>query len=182
MTDSRTTERPGISLLSPENAELREIKARRLVRNHALGTAAVGLIPLPLVDLVLMTAVQVRMLKKIGELYEQPFSGKQRLYELVGAAVGGAALPLLIVPVLMSLVKLIPVLGTGAGMIAMPLTAGPVSYALGLTFIQHFESGGTLLTFSPAKLRQTLRDYYEEGKKHADVEAMKRTEATASTP
>lgn len=173
MADSQADERSTLELLSPEAAERRESRARRIVRNHSLGTAAIGLIPIPLLDLVLMAALQVQMLKKVGEEYGQTFAGKQRAYELMGAAVGGAALQMLIFPALMSLVKLIPFLGTAAGIIAMPLTAGPVSYALGMTFIQHFESGGTLLTFNPTKLRQTLRAHYDAGKKHADVEPAK---------
>ncbi len=171
MAETQTIESPRVELLSPESAELREIKARRIVRNHALATAAIGLIPLPLVDIVLMTAVQTRMLKLLGEQYGHSFTGKQRVYELVGAAVGGTALPILIFPLLISLVKLIPGLGTAAGIIAMPLAAAPVAYALGMTFIQHFESGGTLLSFSPEQLRQMLRSHYNEGKKHSEAAA-----------
>jgi hypothetical protein len=38
----------------------------------------------------------------------------------------------------------------------MALLGGASTYAVGRVFIQHFESGGTLLTFDPAK----VRDYY----------------------
>lgn len=182
MSSTGTAEAPKIELLSPEQAELREIKARRIVRNHSLATAAIGLIPLPGVDLLLMIGIQVNMLKKLGEHYGQTFVGRQRVHSLLGGLVSGAALPMLLFPVLFSLVKVIPAIGTAAGMIAMPLTAGPVSYAVGLTFIQHFESGGTLLTFNPSKMRQVLRAYYDEGKRGNSGTAGGSTQASTVTP
>lgn len=171
MSSSNFTESPRVELISPEGAELRELKARRIVRNHSLATGAVGLIPLPLLDLMLMSAIQANMLKQLGELYGHPFADKQRINSILGGIVGGAALPPLLFPFFLSLIKIIPGLGTAAGIIAMPLTATPVSYAFGMTFIQHFESGGTLLTFNPKRMRQVLRAYYDEGKKSASLEA-----------
>jgi hypothetical protein len=40
----------------------------------------------------------------------------------------------------------------------MPGVAGAATYAVGKVFIQHFESGGTLLNFNP----DSVRDYYKQ--------------------
>lgn len=166
--ENETTANATPVLLSPEEAEQREAKARKIVHIHSLMTILAGLVPIPFVDLLAMGIIQGRMLKKVGEVYGHSFTGEQRRYTILGVLVGGVALPVLMIPFLGSLIKLIPVVGTAAGIIAMLLASGPVSYALGLTFIQHFESGGTLLSFKPAKLRKVLRDYYEQGQRPVD--------------
>lgn len=163
MSAERTVN-PAVTILSPEEAEKREAKARRTVLLHALVTVLAGLLPIPFLDLLVMSFIQVRMLKKVGEIYGYSFTGEQRRYELLGVLMGGVALPVLMVPVWGSLLKLLPVIGTFGGILAVMLSTGPLSYALGLTFIQHFESGGTLLSFEPGKMRQVLRAYYKQGR------------------
>jgi uncharacterized protein (DUF697 family) len=57
-----------------------------------------------------------------------------------------------------SVVKFVPVVGSLAGMITEPAIAAAATYALGKVFIQHFESGGTLLDFNI----RTQRHQYEQ--------------------
>ncbi len=71
-------------------------------------------------------------------------------------------------PVLLaSVVKFIPVIGETAGVVAMPILAGATTYAVGKVFVQHFASGGTLLTFDPDKVKEYYAQMFEEGKKVA---------------
>ncbi len=42
-------------------------------------------------------------------------------------------------------------------MLTVPTFAAASTYAVGKIFVQHFESGGTVLSFNPDK----VRDYYE---------------------
>jgi hypothetical protein len=46
----------------------------------------------------------------------------------------------------------------------MPVFAGAATYAIGKVFIQHFEAGGTLLDFEPAKVREHFRQQFEKGR------------------
>ena len=43
-------------------------------------------------------------------------------------------------------------------------------YAMGQLFVQHFESGGTFLTFDPEKVRGHYAELFEEGKELAKAE------------
>lgn len=137
-TQTRTPK--GTTQTPPPGDHRKQLEATRLVRTHALGAAGLGLIPLPLVDLFLVMGLQLRMLKKVGELYGVPFKGKQRGYELLSAA-GGTAFSFLMFPFLLSLIKFIPFLGTGAGLLAMPPLAGATTYSVGKLFIQRLEAG-----------------------------------------
>ena len=46
----------------------------------------------------------------------------------------------------------------------MPVFASASTYAVGHTFIHHFESGGTLLDLDPAKVRDYVARQYQEGR------------------
>ncbi len=132
-----------------------------IVRNHVLVSMGVGLIPFPLLDLAGLAGVQLNMLRKLAKSYGVPFSrdiGKH----LIGSLTGGVVS----VPVgggLASLVKCIPLVGTLTGLIAMPAAGGAATYAVGKVFIQHFESGGTFLTFDPEKVRAYYAKMHKEG-------------------
>ena len=64
-----------------------------------------------------------------------------------------------------SAVKLIPLVGSLSGMLALPIVAGASTYALGKVFVVHFETGGTLLDFDPEKTREYFAAKYKEGQK-----------------
>jgi len=137
-------------------------KGERIIRNHMLTAMGVGLIPFPVIDMVGITGVQLNMLRRLSNTYEVPFTEhkvKNILMSLVG---GGSILPL--GATLISLAKMIPLAGQAIGAVAMPVTAGAVTYAVGKVFHQHFASGGTFLTFDPDKVREYYAQMLEEGK------------------
>ena len=134
----------------------------KIIRNHVLVSLGVGLIPLPVVDLVGITGVQLNMLRRLSKTYEVPFSEhkvKNILTSLIG---GGVSLP--ISGAFFSLVKFVPILGSTIGAVSLPITAGAVTYAVGKVFHQHFASGGTFLSFDPDKVRDYYAEMLREGK------------------
>lgn len=134
----------------------------KVIRNHVAVSMAVGLIPIPMADLVGITAVQLNMLRKLAKIYEVPFTQhkvKSILTALIG---GGGSLP--VAEGFASLIKFVPVVGATVGAVSMPITAGAVTYAVGRVFLQHFASGGTFLTFDPEKVRDYYAEMFKEGK------------------
>ncbi len=135
----------------------------RIVRNHVLVSMGVGLIPIPILDLAGLAGVQLNMLRKLAKNYDVPFSrdiGKHVIGSLTG---GGVSVP--VGGGLASLVKCIPLVGSLAGLAAMPAAGGAATYAVGKVFIQHFESGGTFLSFDPEKVRAYYAEMFKEGEK-----------------
>ncbi len=138
-------------------------EADKIIRNHIYGAMGVGLIPVPLVDMVALTGVLLNMLRKLAKLYEIPFSkdvGKNLIASLLGGTI-----PVSVSGTLASMVKAIPIIGQTTGALTMPATAGAMTYAVGRVFLQHFESGGTFLNFDPEKVREHYARLFEEGKK-----------------
>lgn len=133
-----------------------------LIRHHVWTAMAVGLVPIPLVDLAGILGVQLNLMRKLANYYRVPFlqdSVKNILSSLIGSA-----LPVTVAAPVASLLKVIPVIGTSVGAVSMPLVAGAATYAVGKVFIQHFASGGTFLTFNPQKVKAYYSEMFQEGK------------------
>ncbi|MCE5265333.1 MAG: YcjF family protein [Deltaproteobacteria bacterium] len=137
----------------------RQQEALRLVRKYMLFSAGAGLAPIPCFDLLAVTVLQSRMLKKLCTLYGLNYSG-ERAKSLVAALVGGIYAGL----IAGSMARLIPIVGL-VSLATIPAASGALTYAVGRVFIQHFESGGTFLDFDPAKVRKYFAEQYEQARK-----------------
>jgi uncharacterized protein (DUF697 family) len=135
-------------------------KALHIVKANVGWSTAAGVIPVPLLDLAAISAVQFRMVKQLTDLYGIPFN-KAAVDSIAGALVGGGSV-LVIAPPAASLMKAIPIVGTFLSTWIAPAAAAAATYALGKVFIQHFESGGTLLSLDPEAHRNY---YYQEFRK-----------------
>ncbi len=136
-------------------ADGRRAVAGKLVERFALWSGVAGIIPLPFVDLAAVGSVQVLMLRRVSQIYGVPFSanrGKALIASLAGSVIPassgmGAA----------SITKSVPVVGTAVSAVVMPALSAGATYAIGMAFIQHFASGGTLLDFNPQKYRELFK-------------------------
>ena len=137
----------------------RQIAAEAKVKRAMWYGGAAGILPLPLVDLALISGVQIKLIADISELYDIPFS-KHVVRSSIAALVGG------VVPVSglstgsASMVKAVPFVGPLIGLAVAPAFAAATTWAVGKVFIAHFESGGTLLDFSVSKARQQFQDSF----------------------
>jgi uncharacterized protein (DUF697 family) len=157
-------ETPATEILSPAE---RTTQAGKTVRNYTLASVAVGLVPMPLVDIAALTAVQLKMLHGLAKLYDDVSFTKELARSTLGSLLSSAIPVYYAQPVALSLAKFIPVAGHALGMASLPVLGGAATYAVGKVFIQHFESGGTFLTFDPEKVRDYFMEQLAEGKKVA---------------
>jgi uncharacterized protein (DUF697 family) len=150
-----------------ESERLRRLReADNIVKNHIIAVMGASLVPIPLVDLVALTSVQLKMLQRLAALYEVPFTrnvGKQLIVSLLGGV-----LPTSAAITFASFTKTIPGMGTTTGMISVSTIGGAITYAIGQAFIRHFDSGGTLLDVDLKRLRRLFRSKVREGKQEAD--------------
>ncbi len=131
-------------------------EANEIVKKYMIGSVAVGLVPLPWVDMIALTSLQLKMLHRLANLYEIEFSensGKLLITSLLGGGV-----PVSFSGNVVNWIKIVPFYGHFTGMISMFVFGSASTYAVGKVFIQHFESGGTFLTFEPQK----VADYYAQ--------------------
>lgn len=141
-------------------AELRKLKCDMTITKHVTAALGFGFIPVPLVDFVAITGTQIDMVYRLSRIYDVDFSTQAVRGVLASLLGGGVALQ----PALASSMKLIPGIGAAAGFFAAPALAAASTYAVGRVFVQHFETGGTLLTFDAAKMRAHFEQALSEGK------------------
>lgn len=138
----------------------------KILRRHVWGAAGVGVIPVPVVDLAALTGIQLNLLRKLGNLYNMTLA-EQGVTKIISSLLS-SVMPTALGPSLaLSLSKIVPLLGPNLGAVTMPLMFGASTYALGKVFIQHFESGGTFLSFDPDKVKAYYAAMFQEGKAFA---------------
>lgn len=145
--------------------EGRKAETDRMIKNHMYGAMGVGLIPLPVVDFIALTGIQIRLLYKLSKFYGVGFS-KDRAKSIISALVG-SFVPVATAGPIASMIKIVPIIGQVTGALTMLATGGACTYALGVVFVQHFESGGTFLDFEPEKVKAYFAEQYKEGQKFA---------------
>ena len=140
---------------APTTPENRTEHATKLVDRFAMWAGAAGVIPVPVVDLIAVGGLQLQMVRRLSQIYDVPFAenrGKALITSLVGTLIPtssglGAA----------EFLKAIPIIGSAIGALITPALAAGMTYAIGKVFMQHFESGGTLLDFNPPDYREFLK-------------------------
>ena len=144
---------------SPDAAETtlerRRAVALKVIERFAWWSGAAGLIPVPLVDLAAVSGIQIQMLRRISDIYGVPFSANRS--KALVASLAGSMIPLSSGVGAASIVKGLPLLGTAVSTFLMPALSAGATYAIGMVFIQHFASGGTLLDFNPTDYREFVK-------------------------
>lgn len=144
----------------------RSAHAATIIRNHVLASAATAVVPVYLLDSVALAGVQLNLVRELAKVYGQEFRA-----DLVRPAL--ATLLATVAPKavansgLSALVAHLPVVGTAYRWLALPGFNAAFTYAVGRVFEQHFASGGTFLTFDPAKVKEYFVSQYNKvrGKK-----------------
>jgi uncharacterized protein (DUF697 family) len=119
-------------------AARRRALARRIVDRHKNYAAMGGLVPLPAANIASVTAINLRMVKQLSELYGVPFQ-RDRTRSLIIALIAGAAPTGAGLAASSTLMWIVPG-GLVWGLGAAALTAGALTRGIGLVFVDSFES------------------------------------------
>ena len=147
------------SATSSDTPEDRGATAAKLVDRFAIWSGVAGLVPLPVIDVVAVGGLQLQLLRRLSQIYNVDFS-ENRGKSLI-AALAGSMIPATSGIGAASSLKFVPVIGTIAAVFVMPVLSAGATYAIGKAFIQHFESGGTLLDFNPPDYREFVKSQKE---------------------
>ena len=109
--------------------------AKKVVLGFSTAATGTGAIPIPFADMPLLIGEQVAMMTSICAVYGIKVK-KDGLKMLVVQAIGACGASLLGKTVATNMLKLIPVGGTIAGGAVSAITAGTITFALGMAFIQ----------------------------------------------
>lgn len=136
-----------------------------VLKRHVYWAVGAGLIPVPIVDIAAVTAIQLDMLKQICSFYDINYSEEKGKAWI--SAIASSTMSSMVARIGASAVKSIPFIGTVVGATSMAAISGASTYALGNVFITHFESGGTFDNINKEKIRVFYEENLKEGKKVA---------------
>ena len=122
-------------------ATRRRALARRIVDRHKNYAAMGGLVPLPAANIASVTAVNLRMVKQLSELYGVPFQ-RDRTRSLIIALIAGAVPTGAGLAASSTMMWIVPG-GLVWGLGAAALTAGALTRGIGLVFVDSFEAAIT---------------------------------------
>jgi uncharacterized protein (DUF697 family) len=154
-----------------------ECEIDAIIRKRVYAAVGVGFVPVPLVDLAGLTAIQLEMIHALAKAYGVEFR-KKRAKSIISSLCGGVA-SVVSVPFFASLFKSLPVIGSTAGAATVSIVGGGVTYALGSVFDRHFRHGGTLLDFDSQNAKSYFKTKVEEGKNLASKMKSKKDETLA---
>ena len=136
---------------APRNEERRRA-AQKIVDRYKVYAALGGLFPMPAINVAGLTAINMRMVKALCDLYGRAFqSGQARA--IIVSLVGGSV-PTGIGVATASLMALMMPAGAVIGLAAASASAAAMTRGIGLVFIEHFENGGEPPAAAPSAAAQ----------------------------
>lgn len=132
-----------------------------IISTHVIFAMTAGAIPVPVADLVAVSAIQYDMIKQIAEFYKINYDankGKTLASSIAGATVSRIGA---------SFIKAIPGVGTFLGIGSQVIMAGATTYALGKLFDSHFAEGNSLDNINLDSVKEEYRDLVNRGKEYA---------------
>jgi uncharacterized protein (DUF697 family) len=175
---SSDSEAMGSTSASADVPEQRDQVASKLVDRFAIWSGVAGLVPLPVIDVLAVGGLQLQMLRRLSQIYGVEFS--QNRGKALIAALAGCMIPATSGMGAASALKAVPVINILAAGFVMPVLSAGATYAIGKAFVQHFESGGTLLDFNPPDYREFVKAQKEMWESRTRGRNASSTTATSS--
>jgi uncharacterized protein (DUF697 family) len=126
-----------------DNSTSNQAAAAAVIKRYATYSAVTGLIPLPVIDAVVLTGIQVKMISALAQVYQKPFSD-DAVKSYATAIVAGVLPVSPIAGAAIRAVRYIPFIGPLMGIAVVPAFASALTWAVGKVFANHFESGKDL--------------------------------------
>lgn len=153
-----TTPKAAVSDVSIVDVD--QVKAQQIINKYTAIASGIGLLPVPVLDLVGLAGIQLTLLNALSKHYNVKFN-KALAQSIIGilattlpahgiAKSGG------------SLLKMIPFVGGVLGGVSLFAYGAGSTYAIGKVFNQHFASGGTFLNFNPDEVKAAFMKYFSE--------------------
>jgi len=136
--------------------------AQEVIRHNVAWSAGAGMLPVPGLDLVAITGVQLKMINELCSAYGIPFS-KSLARPIVISLIGSLGASMLAPVLAATTFKLVPGIGMLLSGTSLAATSAGITYAVGNLFLDHFSTGGTLENFNLIGGRGIFKRKVSEG-------------------
>ena len=138
----------------------RETRAMKVVKTWSQWSVAAGIVPVPLMDIALISGIQVKMIYDLCQIYNVPFEKKSALAVASGLVGGSLSTGVAKIAGEMAL-KTIPYVEQ----VLQPTLSFATTYSMGYVFVKHFENAGTLVNFDASNMNMYFQEQFEKSKK-----------------
>ena len=147
----------------------------RIIRKNMIWAMGAGAIPVPVADVVAVTAIQLDMLKELCSHYEAAYA------EQKGKSIVTALTSSIMARYAASAIKSLPGLGSIIGGVSMVVMSGASTYAIGHLFDKYLSEEGSFDSINMDEAKVVFKDAYKKGKKVAKKlkEELKKEEKVA---
>ena len=138
-------------------------RADAAIREHVGYAVVASAIPVPIADVLAVTAVQLDLVRQLAGMYEAKYDetwGKATVAALTGASAARLGA---------SAIKAVPGVGWLVGATTQAVLSGASTWALGELFKRHFAAGGTPDTFDLTPMRESYRGWIERGRRFVEA-------------
>jgi uncharacterized protein (DUF697 family) len=158
--DAELSQEPPCALIRVRVISDRETRAMKVVKTWSQWSVAAGIVPVPLMDVALVSGIQVKMIYDLCQIYNVPFEKKSALAVASGLVGGSLSAGVARIAGEMAL-KTIPYVEQ----VLQPTLAFATTYSMGYVFVKHFENAGTLVNFDASKMNMYFQEQFEKSKK-----------------
>jgi uncharacterized protein (DUF697 family) len=158
--DAELSKEPPCKLVRVRVTSDRETRAMKIVKTWSQWSVAAGIVPVPLMDVALVSGIQVKMIYDLCKVYDVPFEKKSVLAVASGLVGGSFSAGIARMLGEMAL-KSIPYVEQ----VMQPTLSFATTYSMGYVFVKHFESAGTLMNFDASKMNIYFHEQFEKSKK-----------------
>jgi uncharacterized protein (DUF697 family) len=137
-------------------------RIREIVKNRSLLAAGLGIVPVPVFNLVSATAVQIAMVQSITRLYNIEVK-KSWIKNIIASVLGGITTTGLSGVAVRGLVGA-PLVGASLAVLSAPALNGLTTYAIGYMFVRYFESPDGFLKTNAKALGGWFKEGFKEGR------------------
>lgn len=137
-------------------------KAEDIICNHAWFSTVPGFMPVFILDIIGITAIQVDMVKQLAAHYDKPYSHQKG--KAVVTALTSSILARIPGYSARAAFKAIPVVGWILGGLSLSAFAAASTYAVGQVFKEHLAQGGTLNNLDPESFKKFYQQQFEKGR------------------
>lgn len=155
-------------VLYPEVDDATILQAENCIKDHVIAASVIGLIPSVTLDVVGITAIEIRMIRHLAYIYSFPVPHKLVAAKVLISLIGSIG-PVYFSVKFHSALKGVPLLGYAVSVGLLSITGGAAVYAVGRIFQKHYQSGGLFLSRDNVQIRDYFRKMFKEGKQVARV-------------
>jgi uncharacterized protein (DUF697 family) len=149
--------------LPTSDKNFRRLYADQTVKHWCQWASVAGFVPVPVVDILSISATQAKMVHSLCQIYDKQFH-REAVSSIISGLLGGSLTGLVSASLAYTLIKNIPLVGTTFSVLTQPAVAYGITYALGAVFIQHFEADREMSELSVKEVEDYFLEQYKKGK------------------